>query len=88
MIDKKNNEIKNLKEGEIEAEAMARQVKSLNDQIRRITGEKEGIFQELREGQEQLRLSNNQINKLRGEAEEYRISIEDFKKKNQEGKIA
>lgn len=30
---------------------MARQVKSLNDQIRRIAGEKEGIFQELTEGQ-------------------------------------
>lgn len=64
-MDKKNNEIKQLKEGEIEAEALARQVKSLNDQLRRVSGEKDGIFQELREGQEQLRLSNNQIGKLR-----------------------
>lgn len=45
MVDKKNNEIKQLKEGEIEAEALARQVKSLNDQLRRVSGEKDGIFQ-------------------------------------------
>lgn len=76
MIDKKNGEIKVLREGEAEAEALARQVKTLNDQVRRISGEKEGIFNELREGQEQLRLSSTQITKLRGENEEYRNSIE------------
>jgi len=42
----------------------------------------------LREGQEQLRLSNNQISKLRGETEEYRLTIDDFKKKSQDVKIS
>jgi uncharacterized small protein (DUF1192 family) len=40
VIDKKNNEIKALREGEAEAETLTRQVKNLNEQIRRITGEK------------------------------------------------
>ena len=88
VIDKKNGEIKVLRDGEVEAEALARQVKTLNDQVRRISGEKESIFNELREGQEQLRLSNTQVTKLRGENEEYRISIEEIKRRGQEGKIA
>ena len=37
----------------------------------------------MREGQEQLRLSNTQIGKLRGENEEYRNSIEDMKRRGQ-----
>ncbi len=40
VIDKKNNEIKALREGEAETETLTRQVKNLNEQIRRITGEK------------------------------------------------
>jgi hypothetical protein len=44
IIDKKNIEIKVLKEGEVEAEAMSRQLKSLSEQLRRATGEKEGLF--------------------------------------------
>lgn len=38
VIDKKNSEIKGLREGEIEAEGMARQVKQLSDQLKRISG--------------------------------------------------
>jgi len=45
---------------------MSRQIKSLTDQLRRITGEKDGLFEEVRSGQEQIRLSNNQIGKLKG----------------------
>lgn len=88
VIDKKNGEIKTLREGEAEAETLARQVKSLNDQVRRISGEKEGLFQELREGQEQLRLSNTQVAKLRAENDDYRTSLEEVKRRGQEGKIA
>ncbi len=72
----------------MQADNLARQVKTLNDTIRKITIQKEGIFNELRDGQEQLRLSNNQINKLRGETEQYRLTIEDFKRKSQDVKIS
>ncbi len=72
----------------MQADNLARQVKTLNDTIRKITVQKEGIFNELRDGQEQLRLSNNQINKLRGETEQYRLTIEDFKRKSQDVKIS
>lgn len=84
VIDKKNNEIKGLKEIEVEAEGMSRQLKSLSEQLRKVTGEKEGLFEEVQKGQEQIRLSNNQINKLRGETEDYRLTLEEVRRKSQD----
>lgn len=54
---------------------MSRQLKSLSDQLRRVSGEKDGLFEELRTGQEQIRLSNNQIGKLKGEIEDYKLTL-------------
>lgn len=51
VIDKKNAEIKGLREGEIEAEGLARQVKQLNDQLKRISGENESLYNEVQTGQ-------------------------------------
>ncbi len=55
---------------------MSRQVKQLNDQIKRVTGENENLYNEVRTGQEQLRLSNTQNSKLKIEIDEYKLSIE------------
>ena len=71
-LDKKNNEIRVLKEGEVEANNMAHQVRQLSDQLKRLTGENEGLNGEVRQSQEQLRLSSNQINKLKVQVEDYR----------------
>lgn len=43
-MDKKNHEIKQLKEGEVEAETLAKQLKTLNDQLKRMSGENEGLY--------------------------------------------
>ena len=46
---------------------MAHQVRQLSDQMKRLTGENESLYGDVREGQEKLRLSSNQISKLKGE---------------------
>lgn len=63
---------------------MAHQVRQLSDQMKRLTGENEGLYGDVREGQEKLRLSSNQISKLKGEVEDYRMSMEDLKRKSQD----
>ena len=45
-------------------ESLSTQVKLLNDKIRKITGENENLYGEVRDGQEKLRLSNNQVSKM------------------------
>ena len=62
---------------------MSRQVKQLNDQIKRVTGENENLYNEVRTGQEQLRLSNTQNSKLKIEIDEYKLSIEQLNRKTQ-----
>lgn len=84
VIDKKNSEIKGLREGEVEAEGLARQVKQLSDQIKRVTGENESLYNEVRNGQEQLRLSSTQINKMKIEIDEYQLSMDEMKRKTQD----
>jgi chromosome segregation ATPase len=84
ILDKKNGEIKALREGEVEAEGMAQQLRQLTEQIKRLTGENEGLYGEVRQGQEQLRLSSNQINKLKTEVDEYKFSVEDLKRRAQD----
>jgi chromosome segregation ATPase len=84
VIDKKNSEIKGLREGEIEAEGMARQVKQLSDQLKRISGENESLYGEVRTGQEQVRLSNSQVTKFKMEIDEYRNIVEELKKKSEQ----
>ena len=76
----------NLKEKEVEAEALGRQVKLLNDQIKRLSGENESIYNDLREGQEQIRLSSNEIHRLKIETDEHKQTIEMIKKKQNEVK--
>ena len=39
-------------------------MRGLNDLTRRLKGENEGLFGEVRDGQEKLRLSSNQISKV------------------------
>ena len=81
VIDKKNAEVRGFKEGEVEAENMAQQVRQLSVQMKRITGENEGLYSEVSQGQEQIRLSNNQISKLKTEVDTYRSSMDDMKRK-------
>jgi hypothetical protein len=44
VVEKKNTEIKLLKENDQDAEGLSRQVKQLSDQLKRLTNENEGIF--------------------------------------------
>jgi chromosome segregation ATPase len=81
VLDKRNSEIKGLKEGELEAENMARQVKQLSDQLKRVSGENESLYSEVRQGQEQVRLSNSAVSQLKGEVTEYSRSVEEWKRK-------
>lgn len=48
----------------MEMDQLSYQVKNLNDQIKRMSGENEGLYSEVREGQEKIRLSNNQTSKM------------------------
>ena len=81
MVSNKTQEVKSLSENTVEIDSLNRQVRTLNDQIKRLTGENEGLFNEVRDGQEKVRLSNNQISKMAAELDTIRIQNEDLSRK-------
>ena len=90
IIDKKNRDIQTLQNQCVEGDNAARQLKNLNDQLRKIMDENKGLHEELREGQEKLRISSAQQQKLVLEINEYKNKVsgsdqqsEEFKRKIQ-----
>jgi hypothetical protein len=55
-----------------EGETAQRNLAKLNEQLRKITGENRDLHEELRDGQEKLRLSSVQAQKIMNELNEYK----------------
>lgn len=90
LVENKNKEIQTLQGQCVEGENSARQLKNLSDQLRKFIDENKDLHEELRQGQEKLRLSNVQQQKLIQELNDHKIRIggneqqtEEFKKKIQ-----
>lgn len=90
IIENKNKDIQNLQAKNIEGQNSSRQLKNLNDQLRKILDENKDLHEELREGQEKLRISNAQQQKLIQELNDHKQRItgseqqtDDFKRKIQ-----
>ena len=66
MVENKTREIRNLSENNAEVENLSHQIRGLNDQIRRAKGENEGLYGQVQESQDKLRLSTNEIRRLSG----------------------
>ena len=64
MIEQKNRELRDFSQSSVEVESLSQQLRGMNDHVKRLKGENEGLFGEVRDGQEKLRLSSNQISKL------------------------
>jgi len=75
LIETKNKEIQGLQGQCVEGENSARQLKNLSDQLRKIIDENKDLHEELRSGQEKLRLSNVQQQKLIQELNDHKIRI-------------
>ena len=84
MVESKNKEVRNLSETTMEMDQLSYQVKNLNEQIRRVSGENEGLYSEVREGQEKLRLSNNQTSKMVMELESLKSQLTQYTQENEE----
>lgn len=56
----------------------------MNDQLKRLTNENEGLYGEVREGQEKLRLSNSQTSKMVMELENLRNQMMHYSQENEE----
>jgi chromosome segregation ATPase len=90
ILENKNKEIQNLQGQCMEGETAARQLKNLSDQLRKMVDENKDLHNEIRDGQEKLRISNAQTQKLVMELNEYKTHIvgseqqtDEFKKKIQ-----
>ena len=81
MIEKKNADIRSLNEQTGEMDNLSRQVKNLSDQLRRVAGENEGLYNEVRDSQEKLRLSATEANKLRTELSDFKMSSDEMQRK-------
>ena len=74
-----------------EGETAQRNLNKLNEQLRKITGENRDLHEELRDGQEKLRLSSVQAQKIMNELNEYKErfgqnskEVEDYKRRIQQ----
>ena len=64
IIDNKNRENQSLQSQCADGETAARQLKNLSDQLRKMVDENKDLEENIREGQEKLRISNAQQQKL------------------------
>ena len=88
IIEGKNNNIRELELKNHEGEQLARQFHHLNEQFKKITGENRDLHEEIRDGQEKLRVSTSQTQRLVTELNDYKehvqannIETEELKKK-------
>jgi len=56
----------------------------MNDKISRLTSEKDSLVGEVREGQEKLRLSSNQTQKLLSEINDFKYKLTQFTTENEQ----
>ncbi len=80
-LEKKTVEIRNLSQNTLQTDAVKRQLKSATDQYKKLTGENENLYAEIREGQEQLRLSANKLSRLQGELDRNTSDNEELRRK-------
>lgn len=64
IIENKNRQLRDLQAEVSEGQNLAKQFNQMKEDFRRLTGENRDLGNEVREGQQRLRISTNQASKL------------------------
>lgn len=83
VVDKKNNEVSNLNKKLHEIDEMNKSIGSLQAKITRLVTENTGMEDEMRNAQENLRLSANQNAKMARDIAEYKKLIDQNNSENE-----
>ncbi|MBS1889654.1 MAG: hypothetical protein JST59_00045 [Actinobacteria bacterium] len=82
-LDNKVKEIRVLHERLGETDVMNKTIHGLNDRVARLAGENEGLVNDVREGQEKLRLSTSQMSNLANQLNDFKFKVQQFTSENE-----